>query len=71
VYGARARELAAVDDPSAGNEEIRWAIEHASPTVREVVRRMPVRRYGSGRLDALFSRLDAGLRRQSSDLVKP
>jgi hypothetical protein len=71
VYGARARELAAVDDPGAGSEEIRWAIEHASPAVCEVVRRMPVRRYGSGRLDALFSRLDGGLRLRSSDLVKP
>src|SRR5262249_14828310 len=41
VYAARARELAAVDDPGVGDEEIRWAIEHASPEVREVVRRWP------------------------------
>jgi hypothetical protein len=63
MYGALARELAAVDDPSAGDEEIRWAIEHASPAVREVVRRMPVRGPGRGRLDALLNQLDAGLRR--------
>jgi hypothetical protein len=62
VYGARARELAAVDDPGVGGEEIRWAIEHASPAVRDVVRRMPVRDSGGSRLDALFSQLDAGLR---------
>ncbi|HEU5103699.1 MAG TPA: hypothetical protein VFU22_32005 [Roseiflexaceae bacterium] len=63
VYAALARELAAVDDPSVGDEEIRWAIEHASPTVREVMRQMPSRGAGPGRLDALLYLLDAGLRR--------
>jgi hypothetical protein len=63
MYGARARELAAVDDPSVGDEEIRWAIAHASPAVREVVRRMPLRGAGRGRLDALLYQLDSGLRR--------
>src|SRR5262245_7969833 len=62
VYGARARELAAVDEPSVGDEEIRWAIEHASPAVREVVQRMPVRGPGRSRLDVLLYRLDSGLR---------
>jgi hypothetical protein len=63
MYGARARELAAGDAPSVGDEEIRWAIEHASAAIREVVRRMPVRDPGRGRLDALLYQLDAGLRR--------
>lgn len=63
AYGARARELAAVDDPGAGDEEVRWAIEHASPVVREAVRRLPVRSPGRGRLDALLYQLDVGLRR--------
>ena len=63
VYVARAREFAAADDPSVGDEEIRWAIEHASPAVREVVRRYPVRVPGRSRLDALYYQLDAGLRR--------
>ena len=60
---AAARELAAADDPSVGDEEIRWVIEHASPAVREVVRRYPVRVPGRSRLDALYYQLDAGLRR--------
>src|ERR1035437_3960197 len=60
VYVARARELAAADDPSVGDEEIRWAIEHASPAVREVVRRFPARGVGRSRLDALYYQLDAG-----------
>src|SRR5262249_25678957 len=62
VYGARARELAAADVPTVGDEESRWAIAHASPAVREVVQRMPVRGPGRSRLDVLFFRLDAGLR---------
>lgn len=63
AYGAQARELAAVDAPGAGDEEIRWALEHASPAVREVVRRYPARDPGRGRLAALLYQLDAGLRR--------
>src|SRR5262245_59742097 len=62
VYAARARELTADDDPGVGDEEIRWAIEHASPEVREVVRRWPARGPGRSRLDALYYMLDAGLR---------
>src|SRR5262245_60974629 len=64
--GARARELAAVDDPSVGDEEIRWAIEHASPAVCEVVRQFPARVPGRSRLDALLYQLDAGLRRRGA-----
>jgi hypothetical protein len=63
VYAARAREFAAVEDPSAGDEEIQWAIEHASSAIREIVRRFPVRGPGRSRLDALYYQLDAGLRR--------
>ena len=63
LYQAQARELAAGDDPSVGDEEIRWAIEHASPAVRGVVRRMPVDSPGRSRLGALLHQLDAGLRR--------
>jgi hypothetical protein len=63
TYAARAREFAAVGDPSIGDEAIRWAIEHASPAVREVIGRMPARGAGRSRLDALYHQLDAGLRR--------
>ena len=63
VYGARACELAADDDPIVGDEEIRGAIERASPAVREIIRRMPTRGAGRGRLDELFYQLDTGLRR--------
>ncbi len=62
VYGARSCEIAAVNDPSVGNEELRCAIEYASPAVREIVRRFPARGSGRSRLDALYYQLDAGLR---------
>jgi hypothetical protein len=63
MYQAQARELAAGGDPSVGDEEIRWAIEQASPRVREVVRRMPVGSPGRTRLGAFLRLLDAALRR--------
>ncbi|MGK4579067.1 putative immunity protein [Kitasatospora sp. HPMI-4] len=63
VYQARARELAAGDDAGAGDEEIRWAIEHVPPAVRELVRRFPARSPGRSRLETLYHQLDAALRR--------
>jgi hypothetical protein len=62
VYAALARELAAADDPGVGDDEIRWAIDHASSAVREIVCRWPARIMGRTRLNALFYKLDAGLR---------
>ncbi|MFG1817998.1 putative immunity protein [Kribbella sp. NPDC049174] len=61
VSMAQARELA-TDDPALGDEEIRWAIEHASPLVRKVVRRWPARDPGRTRLSTLNHQLDKGLR---------
>lgn len=63
AYAALARELATNNDPDAADEEIRRAIELASPEVLEIMRQMPVRTSARGRLDALLCQLDAGLRR--------
>lgn len=63
VYAARACELASANDPSAGDDEVRWAIEHASLAGREVARRLPARSASRSRLDVLLNQLDAGLRR--------
>lgn len=63
AYAARACELAARDAPGVGDKEIRWAIKRASPTVREVLRRMPARDLGRSRLGVLLYQLDTGLRR--------
>jgi hypothetical protein len=63
MYAARARELAAPDDPDACDDEVHWAVEHASAAVREIVRGLPAPGPGRGRLDAILLQLDAGLRR--------
>ncbi|MFI7360431.1 putative immunity protein [Streptomyces avidinii] len=66
VYGALAHELAAAENADGntvvGDEEIRWAIEHAPTAVRELLRRMPARRPGRSRLDTLYYALDEALR---------
>jgi hypothetical protein len=67
AYGVRARELATPGD-DARDDEVRWAIAHASPLVRDVIRRLPARAVGRGPLDAVLHRLDVGLR---SDLISP
>jgi hypothetical protein len=66
AYAALARELAHEGDPGIGHGEIRWAIEHASAEVSDVVRRMPERAARRSRLDALLHQLDLGLRRRTS-----
>ena len=62
LYTALARELAAGGDPGVADEEVRWAVAHASPAVRALVRRMPVCASGHSRSGALLRRLDADLR---------
>ncbi len=63
AYAALARELDA-HDSAAADEEIRWALEHASPALRRIMRRIPAIEPGQGRLDTLLYRVDSGLRGQ-------
>jgi hypothetical protein len=46
AYAALALELDHRGDPNIGESEIRWAIEHAPPEVREVLQQMPTRQPG-------------------------
>jgi Imm-5 like putative immunity protein len=62
AYAALARELDHDGDPSIGDAEVRWAIEHARAEVREVLLQMPARQAGKSRLDTLLYELDAGIR---------
>jgi hypothetical protein len=62
VYTALACERAADDAVAARDDAIRWAIEHASPTLRKIVRRYPAQSLGRSPLAALYLRLDTGLR---------
>ncbi len=59
---ALALELDRGGDPSIGDGEVRWAIEHATSEVGDVLRQMPARRAGTSRLDAILHQLDAGVR---------
>jgi hypothetical protein len=65
AYAALALELDQAGDPSIGDGEIGWAIEHAPFEAREVLLQMPARQPGKGRLDALLYELDAGIRARS------
>jgi hypothetical protein len=62
AYAALALELDHAGDPTIGDSEVRWAIEHASSEVREVLQQMPARQPGKSRLDMLLYTLDQGIR---------
>ncbi|WP_437646638.1 putative immunity protein [Sorangium sp. So ce362] len=62
AYAALAIELGRDGDPSIGDGEVRWAIEHATSEVREVLQQMPARQAGNSRLDTILYQLDAGIR---------
>ena len=65
AYAALALELDHAGDPIVGDGEIRWAIEHVTSEVREVLLQMPARQAGHSRLDTILYRLDAGIRGQT------
>ena len=59
VYAAKAAGLAAPDDSTAVADEARWQLVHASPAVREVLRKLPPPPRGGGTLGALIDDLHA------------
>lgn len=63
AYAALALELSHVSDPEIGDREICWAVEHAPPEVRAILRQMPARQLGASRLARLLYALDASIRR--------
>lgn len=62
AYAALALELDQPGNPDVGGGEIRWAIEHAPPEVRDILLQMPARQTGNSRLDQILYELDAGIR---------
>jgi hypothetical protein len=62
AYGALALELYHAGDPNVGAGEVRWAIEHVTSEVREVLLQMPARKAGTSRLDKILYELDEGIR---------
>lgn len=65
AYAALALELDHADDLSIAEGEIRWAIEHVTSEVRDVLLQMPARQAGKSRLDTLLYQLDGGVRHRS------
>ena len=65
AYAALALELEHSGDPSIGDGEVRWVIEHAPSEAREVLLHMPARQAGKSRLDTILYELDAGIRAQT------
>ncbi len=63
AYAALALELDHTGDTNIGDAEVRWALEHVTPGVREVLLHMPARQPGKSRVDKLLYELDAGVRR--------
>ncbi len=57
AYTAKARSLAAPDDPRAVADEVDWALRRASPDVREVLRRLPPPDRPAGPLGAVVSEI--------------
>ena len=55
AYAAKAAGLAGPHDPTAVADEVAWQQSHASPTVREVLRRLPAPTRPAGMLGALIS----------------
>ena len=61
AYAAKAAGLAAPDDPTAVADEVRWQLSHASPAVRDVLRRLPPPTRPTGMLGALVNDLHTKL----------
>jgi hypothetical protein len=57
AYAAKAAGLAAPDDPDAVAGVVSWAQSHASPAVRDVLRKLPARGRAAGMLAALVLEL--------------
>ena len=65
AYAALALELAQGGDPTFGDSEVRWAIEHVPAEVRDILLHMPARQPGKSRIDMLMYQLDAGIRNRT------
>ena len=57
AYAVKAVGLAAPDNPAAVADETRWQLDHASPAVREILRKLPPPPVAAGQLGALINDL--------------
>jgi len=63
AYAAKAAGLAAPHDATAVADEVEWQQIHASPAVRDVLRRLPPPARPAGMLGALISEMHTKLTR--------
>jgi len=61
AYAALAARLARPGDTAAADKACRWAVRHATPGVRAIMRRLPKRTNHGGDLGALVYRLQQEL----------
>lgn len=61
AYAAMAFRSAVPGDPSAVADEVRWQLDHASPTVRQILRRLPPPIRAGGTLGTLLNDLHTKL----------
>jgi hypothetical protein len=57
AYAAKAAELAAPNNPEAADDEVLWALGHATAAVRDALRRLPPPPAAGGRLASVISDL--------------
>src|SRR5512138_715686 len=62
AYAALALELDQSGDSTVSDSVVRWAIEHVTIEVREILQHMPARQAGKSRVDRLLFDLDTGIR---------
>ena len=64
AYAALAIELSQGGNEQIGDDEVRWALEHAPHEAHEVLVQMEARNPGKSRLDRLMYDVDKGIRRK-------
>jgi len=71
AYAALAFELDRPEAPGLAEGEVRWAIGSIPPEAGDILLKMPARRAGKSRLDALLYELDRGIRGPGRKQAQP
>lgn len=69
AYAAIAAGLVAPNDPNAVSNEVHWQFEHASPAVRDVIRKLPPPRRSEDQLSTLIGDMHAKFMRETKRII--
>lgn len=69
AYAAIAAGLMAPHDPNAVTNEALWQFEHASPSVREIMRKLPPPKRSDGQLSTLIGDMHAKFTREAKRII--